>query len=83
MAHSMDIPSYILEGIDAASKRVSNKDRAVQPSFDALYAQGKLPLALAQSKLDLTDHGLGAYEDQNGVVWVLEDGYIYRVADEE
>ncbi len=81
MAHSMDIPAYVLEGIDAANKRVAAKNATA--AFDTLYAQGKLPLALAHQKLTLADHGLGMYEDQNGVVWVLEDGFIYRVADED
>lgn len=82
MSHSMNVPEYLLEGVSSALRKHADKAVNQVPSFDALYAKGQLPLALAQQKLQLTEHGLGTYEDGNGVVWVLEDDYIYRVEGE-
>ena len=83
MGHSMKIPEYLLEGVDIALRKKADRAKSKHSSFDELYAQGQLPLALAQQNLNLTEHGLGTYEDGNGVVWVLEDNYIYRVAEED
>jgi len=79
--HSFHIPEYLVEGI-AAFKAVRTAAKTNTSSFDELYAKGAMPLVVAQSHMSLKDHGLGMLEDENGILWSVEDGVIYRLADE-
>lgn len=78
--YALNIPEYILEGVSL----FKNAKKSAEPTtdFNTLYAKGVMPLVVAQKNLQLTDHGLGSFEDQNGVVWVLEGGTIYRVSED-
>lgn len=78
--HSLKIPEYLLEGIEAF--RMARRAVKATSTFDELYAKGSMPLVVAQSHMNLKDHGLGVLEDGNGVLWQVEDGVIYRLAEE-
>lgn len=80
-SHSLKIPEYLLEGIEAL--RSARRNVQATSTFDTMYAKGSMPLVVAQSHMSLKDHGLGVLEDDNGVLWQVEDGVIYRLAEEE